>query len=51
MKNTTAKQKKFLRHTLIWVLLAAALFYALHRYFEHRERQLDERLEQLGLNS
>lgn len=43
-----AKWKQAIVHILFWLLLAAALFYGLHRYFEFRERQLDERLELLS---
>lgn len=39
--------KKALLHWLGWLLLAAALFYGMHRYFEYRDYQLDKRLEQL----
>ncbi len=39
--------KKVLVHWLVWLLLAAGLFYGMNRYFEYRERQLDKRLEQL----
>ncbi len=40
-----------LLHWLGWALLAAALFYAIDRYFQYRERRLDERLEQLRQTS
>jgi hypothetical protein len=39
--------KRTLLHWLCWALLAAALFYGMHRYFEYRDSQLDKRLEQL----
>ena len=47
-KRGPADRKRTLLYWLGWALLIAALFYALHRYFEHREQQLDERLEQLS---
>jgi hypothetical protein len=40
--------KKALLHWLAWLLLAAALFYGMHRYFEYRNQELDKRLEQLN---
>lgn len=48
-----AKQPLFtwrsrLLHILLWVLLFAALFYGMHRYFEYRTRELDKRLERLN---
>ncbi|MBK9016242.1 MAG: hypothetical protein IPM82_20450 [Saprospiraceae bacterium] len=36
-----------LRYWLAWALVVAALFYAMHRYFEYRNSELDKRLEQL----
>lgn len=39
--------KEALLHWLLWLLFAAALFYAADRYFEYRERELDKRLERL----
>ncbi len=36
-----------LRYAVAWLLVVAALFYAMHRYFEYRERELDRRIERM----
>ena len=36
-----------LRYWLAWALVVAVLGYGLHRYFEHRNQELDKRLEQI----
>ena len=39
--------RETLLHWLAWSLLVAGLFYAMHRYFEYRDHELDKRLEQM----
>ena len=43
--------KEALLHGLVWLLLVLAVFYAMHRYFEYRQRELDRRIEQMYTDS
>lgn len=45
--NSKSHNRTSLRYWLAWALVVAALFYAMHRYFEYRNGELDKRLEQL----
>lgn len=51
VSHSNSKSKSYyrvaLRYWLVWALVVAALFYAMHRYFEYRNCELDKRLEQL----
>lgn len=47
--KSTPPSRPVLRYWLVWALVVAALFYAMHRYFEYRNGELDKRLEQLQL--